>query len=156
MKTTEKCTALQWLTPAQTSNKKYPYMCKLTVVPAPRRKKPHLSIFQVSQCQAIHARSIFPCQDTPDVKSTLDFNITSPHPVIASGLPVRDSSPAPQPGGKSLYCFHQKVPIPSYLFALASGYAYRIHDLYMPVPIQTETDSRVGIFRKPPLDPGVW
>ncbi|KAL4997768.1 leukotriene A-4 hydrolase [Aspergillus recurvatus] len=101
VQTTEECTALQWLTPAQTSNKKHPYM--------------------FSQCQAIHARSIFPCQDTPDVKCTFDFNITSPLPVIASGLPVRNSSTAPQPGVKSLYQFHQKVPIPSYLFALASG-----------------------------------
>lgn len=98
--TTEKCTALQWLTPAQTSNKKHPYM--------------------FSQCQAIHARSIFPCQDTPDVKSTFDFNITSPLPVIASGLPIRKSPPISQPG-KHLYQFRQKVPIPSYLFALASG-----------------------------------
>ncbi|GIC84933.1 bifunctional aminopeptidase/epoxide hydrolase [Aspergillus udagawae] len=101
VRTTEKCTALQWLTPAQTSNKKHPYM--------------------FSQCQAIHARSIFPCQDTPDVKCTLDFNITSPLPVIASGLPVRSSSEAPKADGKTLYKFHQKVPIPSYLFALASG-----------------------------------
>ena len=75
----------------------------------------------VSQCQAIHARSIFPCQDTPDVKSTVDFNITSPLPVVASGLPVRDIEKA-QPGNKTLYQFHQKLPIPSYLFALASGY----------------------------------
>ncbi|KAL4749363.1 leukotriene A-4 hydrolase [Aspergillus terricola var. indicus] len=101
VQTTKECTALQWLTPAQTSNKKHPYM--------------------FSQCQAIHARSIFPCQDTPDVKCTFDFNITSPLPVIASGLPVRNSSTPSHSGVKSLYQFHQKVPIPSYLFALASG-----------------------------------
>lgn len=100
--TTEWCTALQWLTPGQTSNKKHPYM--------------------FSQCQAIHARSIFPCQDSPDVKSTFDFNITSPLPVIASGLasPTNPTSPCPS-GNSQLYRFHQPIPIPSYLFALASG-----------------------------------
>ena len=100
--TTKSCTALQWLTPAQTSNKKHPYM--------------------FSQCEAIHARSIFPCQDTPDVKSTFDFNITSPLPVIASGLASANNPTSPSPSGKSdLYKFHQPLPIPSYLFAIASG-----------------------------------
>ncbi|KEY65199.1 hypothetical protein S7711_09378 [Stachybotrys chartarum IBT 7711] len=99
LETTEKCTALQWLTPAQTSNKKHPYM--------------------FSQCQAINARSIFPCQDTPDVKSTFTFNLTSTLPVVASGVPVGDHKGTP--GEEKLYQFEQKVPIPSYLFAVASG-----------------------------------
>ncbi|KAK6950995.1 hypothetical protein Daesc_007524 [Daldinia eschscholtzii] len=98
LETTDKCVGLQWMTPAQTGNKKHPYV--------------------YSQCQAILARSIFPCQDTPDVKSTFTFNITSPLPVVASGVPV----PSDNKGdGDKLFCFEQKVPIPSYLFALASG-----------------------------------
>ncbi|KYK60311.1 hypothetical protein DCS_01448 [Drechmeria coniospora] len=99
LETTDKCTALQWLTPAQTSNKKHPYM--------------------FSQCQAINARSVFPCQDTPDVKSTFSFKLTSSLPVVASGVPVGDHTATP--GTEKLYEFDQKVPIPSYLFAVASG-----------------------------------
>jgi leukotriene-A4 hydrolase len=98
LETTKDCTALQWMTPAQTSNKKHPYM--------------------FSQCQAIHARSVFPCQDTPDVKSTFDFAIRSPLPVLASGLPTGAKD---YKDGTLLYTFEQKVPIPSYLFAVASG-----------------------------------
>jgi leukotriene-A4 hydrolase len=104
LSTTDKCTALQWMTPSQTSNKKFPYM--------------------FSQCQAIHNRSIFPCQDTPDVKSTYDFRIRSPLPVIASGLPTGATSFVPGSNGESgtlLYSFRQGIPMPSYLFALASG-----------------------------------
>jgi leukotriene-A4 hydrolase len=78
-----------------------------------------------SQCQAIHARSIFPCQDTPDVKAPVNFNIRSPLPVVASGLPTgsRDYKPPSKNGGRGtlLYSFKQEIPIPSYLFALASG-----------------------------------
>lgn len=105
LSTTKDCTALQWLTAAQTSNKRHPYM--------------------FSQCQAIHARSIFPCQDTPDVKSPVDFNIRSPLPVLASGLPTGSRNYQPPKDTKSrgtlLYTFRQEVPIPSYLFAVASG-----------------------------------
>lgn len=78
----------------------------------------------VSQCQAIHARSIFPCQDTPAIKSTFDFNIRSSLPVIASGLftGTKDYQPGKDDGpGTLLYTFKQGVPIPSYLFAIASG-----------------------------------
>ncbi|EHA52461.1 leukotriene A-4 hydrolase [Pyricularia oryzae 70-15] len=100
VKTTPQCTALQWLTPAQTSNKKAPFM--------------------FSQAQACHARSLFPCQDTPDVKSTYSFNITSPHVVVASGV-ANDGDKAEADGGDKVYKYEQNVPIPSYLFALASG-----------------------------------
>ena len=101
--TTNECTAIQWLTPAQTKSE-HPYM--------------------FTQCQAIHARSVFPCQDTPDVKGTVEFNIKSPLPVIASGLStgVHDlGQNEGSPRGSKLYTFEQKIPIPSYLFALASG-----------------------------------
>ncbi|CAD6503196.1 BgTH12-02864 [Blumeria graminis f. sp. triticale] len=104
LSTTERCTALQWLTPAQTSNKKFPYM--------------------FSQCQAIHNRSIFPCQDTPDVKSTYEFYIRSSLPVVASGLSTGASEFRPGKNGAAgslLYSFKQLTPIPSYLFAIASG-----------------------------------
>ena len=68
---------------------------------------------------------MIPCQDTPDVKSTFDFSIRSSLPVLASGLPggVKDFHPGKdgQPG-TLLYVFKQEVPIPSYLFAIASGF----------------------------------
>jgi leukotriene-A4 hydrolase len=66
---------------------------------------------------------VFPCQDTPDVKSTFEFNITSPLHVIASGILVSAtaSSAAEEAAGQKVYKFKQDVPIPSYLWALASG-----------------------------------
>jgi hypothetical protein len=48
-RTTPQCTALQWLDKNQTASKTHPYM--------------------FSQCQAIHCRSMVPCQDTPSVKA---------------------------------------------------------------------------------------
>ena len=71
----------------------------------------------VSQCQAIHARSVFPCQDTPDIKSPFSFTIRSTLPVVASGR--RDQEKSDPKAG--IWIFDQPVPMPSYLFAIASG-----------------------------------
>lgn len=58
------------------------------------------------------------------MKSTYDFLIRSPLPVIASGLPTgaKNFEHGKDGGAGTLqYTFHQEIPIPSYLFALASG-----------------------------------
>ena len=53
--------ALQWMTKEQTADRQYPYV--------------------YSQCQAILARSMYPCQDTSGVKSTYTAKITCPKPL---------------------------------------------------------------------------
>ncbi|CCF59754.1 hypothetical protein KAFR_0H03440 [Kazachstania africana CBS 2517] len=90
--TTDKCTALQWLNAKQTSGKPYVF----------------------SQLEAIHARSLFPCFDTPSVKSTFTASIQSPLPVVFSGISTETTE-------ENTYVFEQKVPIPAYLIGIASG-----------------------------------
>ena len=89
--TTKECTALQWLDEHQTSGKPYVF----------------------SQLEAIHARSLFPCFDTPSVKSIFSANITSTLPVVFSGILESTTS--------STYHFKQNIPIPAYLIGIASG-----------------------------------
>lgn len=58
------------------------------------------------------------------MKSTYSFNIRSPLPVLASGLPagVKDFQPGENgKPGTLLYSYNQEIPMASYLFALASG-----------------------------------
>lgn len=74
--------------------------------------------FLFSQCQPIHARSMFPCFDTPGVKSSFDMTVRSPLPVLMSGRPVENNANSNSTGE---YKFHQPIPIPSYLVAISSG-----------------------------------
>jgi aminopeptidase N len=91
--------ALQWLNPEMTTGGRLPYL--------------------YSQCQAIRARSIFPCQDTPSVRFTYRATIETHDkltPVMAAkplGSESRD--------GRTLHTFVMEQPIPSYLFAFAVG-----------------------------------
>lgn len=91
--TTENCTALQFLDKEATDGKKYPYL--------------------FSQCQAIHARSLYPSFDTPSVKTAYKLKVESPYPSLMSGRPTKVED--------NVYYFDQPIPIPSYLMSLASG-----------------------------------
>lgn len=93
--TAQRAAALQWLTPEQTLGKKHPYL--------------------FSQCQAIYARSLLPCQDTPAVKFTYTATVHHPAALTALLSAVRLSGQ----DGRTEY--EQTVPIPSYLLAIAVG-----------------------------------
>lgn len=94
-KTSPKASGLQWLKQEQTRSKNHPYM--------------------YSQCQAIHARSLVPCQDTAAVKFTFNAEVTHPVDLTALLSGVRVSGE----NGKTVY--EQTVPIPAYLVAIAVG-----------------------------------
>lgn len=57
---------------------------------------------------------MYPCQDTPLVKSTFTFKLRSPYPVVATGIPKGATD---FKDGTLLYEFEQPVPIPTYLAA---------------------------------------
>lgn len=98
--TTDKCTALQWLDPEQTDGHKLPYL--------------------FSQCEPSHARSFFPCFDTPSIKAPVSYHITSPLNTLVSGL-LSDKKPSSSDPKHFVYHYEQPVPIPSYLVSIASG-----------------------------------
>jgi leukotriene-A4 hydrolase len=98
--TTPASAGLQWLAPEQTAGGKKPFL--------------------FSQCQAIHARSVLPCQDSAAARISYEAEIAVPEGLTAvmSAGPVGD---APSEPGLRAFRFRMPQPIPSYLFALAVG-----------------------------------
>ncbi len=98
--TSTEALGLQWLTPEQTAGGKQPFL--------------------FSQCQAIHARTLVPCQDCAVARVSYDAEITVPEGLTAvmSAGPNGDAVAAP---GWHSFCFKMPQPIPSYLLALAVG-----------------------------------
>ncbi|XP_058804623.1 leukotriene A-4 hydrolase [Phymastichus coffea] len=99
-RTSQDSTAIQWLSPEQTAGGREPYL--------------------FSQCQAIHARSMLPCQDTPCVKSTFSAEIRAPAQLNVLMSAIKDEV-IDSENSTRIHKFHQPVPIPSYLIAIAVG-----------------------------------
>ena len=99
-KTSPKASAAQWLPPSQTLGKKDPYM--------------------FTQCQAIHARSLIPCQDSPGCKFSYSAEMTIPENMVGLMSAIKGEESILE-GGRKVCKFEQKIPIPSYLLAIAIG-----------------------------------
>ncbi len=99
--TSPNASALQWLEPAQTAGGKHPYL--------------------FSQCQAIHARSVIPCQDSPLSRFTFKCKMTVPSDltVVMAAAPGEKSDANTE--GMTSFSFTMPQSIPPYLFAFAVG-----------------------------------
>nr|KYP47086.1 Leukotriene A-4 hydrolase [Cajanus cajan] len=109
--TSPSSSALQWLLPPQTFAKSHPFV--------------------YTQCQAIHARSVFPCQDTPAVRIRYSalLNIPSHLSAVMAARHVDRRPPRNDDVATALWCSQGRVveeflmdqPVPPYLFAFAVG-----------------------------------
>ncbi|ETX01375.1 MAG: hypothetical protein ETSY2_37325 [Candidatus Entotheonella gemina] len=89
--------ALQWLTPAQTTSQRLPFL--------------------FTQSQAILARTWLPCMDSPGVRTTFDAVINVP-PGMTAVMGAHHETHEPEQGR---FCFTMPYAIPAYLIALAAG-----------------------------------
>ena len=101
--TTPESSAVQWLDASATKDKVAPFL--------------------FTQCQAIHARTLLPCQDTPMVKASYNAFIRCPAgtTAIMSALGNGDAPQQEHEDGSRTFAFRQPIAMASYLVALAVG-----------------------------------
>ncbi len=98
-RTAPDASALQWLEPEQTAGRVHPYL--------------------FSQCQAIHARSVVPLQDTPSRRITFEAELVVPRALrglMAAGFVGREVD-----GDVAIERWNMPQKIAPYLFAFAVG-----------------------------------
>jgi aminopeptidase N len=97
--TSPDASALQWLEPAQTAGGRSPFL--------------------FSQCQAIHARSVVPLQDTPRLRIRYRAELTVPRSLV--GVMAAAHRGRAEVGDHAVERFEMPQPIPPYLLAFAVG-----------------------------------
>jgi len=98
-RTAPEASALQWLTPSQTAGGQHPFL--------------------YSQCQAIHARSVVPLQDTPRLRIRYRASLRVPKAlkaVMAASFVRREEH-----GVEAEEHYEMPQPVPPYLLAFAVG-----------------------------------
>jgi leukotriene-A4 hydrolase len=111
--TSPSASAVQWLEPGATKGKIYPYV--------------------FTQSQAIHARSLLPCMDSPGVKAPYSAIVAAPAwcTILMSAVQVTEtdislvegavSKPTSSESSSSTFYWKQPVATSAYLIALAGG-----------------------------------
>ncbi len=101
-RTSPEASALQWLAPAQTAGGAHPFL--------------------FSQCQAIHARSVVPLQDTPRLRIRYRAELEIPRALVGvMAAAHRDREEPEERDDVAIERFEMPQPIPPYLFAFAVG-----------------------------------